>query len=59
VRVEVRDSGSGSVNITGLQEVSRGEDDEGVWESPSYSSASSGQLVIIFEDIGSGSVRVQ
>jgi hypothetical protein len=55
----VLDSGSGSVDIApSLEQVERGEGDEGVWEAPGYS-ASDQKLLIIFEDIGSGSVRVQ
>lgn len=57
-RVEVRDSGSGSMNLPrGLQQVERGDGDEGIWESSGYAGATH-RLHIIIEDIGSGSVSI-
>jgi hypothetical protein len=59
LRVEVRDSGSGSVRLpSGLTEVERGEGDRGVWESPGYASASN-HLLLAVEGVGSGSIEVR
>jgi hypothetical protein len=60
VRVIVVNSGSGSVNISGLQQVDDGGDDDndtGTWETANFSSAAD-PIIITFEDIGSGSVTV-
>jgi hypothetical protein len=59
VRLEVLDSGSGSVNFPReLDLVSGGEDKEGVWESPGYDDAVY-KLRIICEDLGSGSFSLR
>jgi hypothetical protein len=58
VRVEVRDSGSGSVRVPGGWEtVSDGDNDEGVWQTPGYDAASA-QLLIVINGLGSGSITV-
>ncbi len=57
-RVEVLDSGSGSLNLTsGLDEIEKGDGDEGIWETPGYANASQ-RILIRIEDIGSGSVNI-
>lgn len=59
LRVEVRDSGSGSVRLpSGLTELERGEGDRGVWESPGYGAAAHKTLLVV-EDMGSGSLEVR
>lgn len=59
VRLEVLDSGSGSVNFPGsLERVSGGEDKEGVWQTPGYNDAVY-KLLIICEDLGSGSFTLR
>lgn len=58
VRVEVRDSGSGSVRLPSSWEtVTDGDNDEGVWQTEDYDTASL-QLLIILDDVGSGSITV-
>jgi hypothetical protein len=58
VRVEVRASGSGSLNLpSGLEQIEGSSDEEGTWETPNFA-GSDRQIVVIFEDVGSGSVRV-
>jgi hypothetical protein len=59
VRVEVRSSGSGSVNVDGMNKVSGGSGEkEGVWETSNYASADM-KIVIIADDLGSGSFNVR
>ncbi len=59
LRVEVRDSGSGSVRLpSGLARIQSGEDDEGVWETANYAAAPH-QILLIINDVGSGSILVQ
>lgn len=59
VRVDVRDSGSGSVRLpSALERVRRGDDDEGVWETPGFEDAAY-RIEIIVDDLGSGSVTVR
>jgi hypothetical protein len=60
VRVEVRDSGSGNVRVpSGYTQVQSGDDeDEGVWESPNFSGAAA-PVVIVVDDVGSGSLNVR
>ena len=58
VRVEVRDDGSGGLNLGGgLQQVSGGGD-AGVWETPGFADAGQ-QILIIFADRSSGSLTVR
>lgn len=58
VRVEARDSGSGSVRLpSGWETVTDGDNDEGVWQTDGYDAASL-QLLIILDDVGSGSITV-
>lgn len=59
VRVEVRDSGSGGVRLpSGWETVSDGDNDEGVWQTDGFDTASV-QLLLIITDVGSGSVTVR
>ncbi len=59
VRLEVFNAGSGSVNFPReLELISGGEDKEGIWESPDYDSAAY-KLLIICEDLGSGSFSLR
>ncbi len=61
VRVIVLDSGSGSVNLSGLRQVDNGgdnDDDTGTWETAGFSN-SPNPIILIFEDLGSGSVTVR
>jgi hypothetical protein len=59
LRVEVRDSGSGEVRIpSDLDQVEGGDGDEGVWETPNYGGALN-PILIVVEDLGSGSVRIR
>jgi hypothetical protein len=58
-RLDVRDSGSGSVRVPSQWEQTRsGDDDEGTWETASYGSAER-QIEIVIEDLGSGSVEIR
>jgi len=58
VRLDVRDSGSGSVNVPGhFERTRRGDDDEGTWETPGFGAAEH-QIEIVIEDVGSGSINV-
>jgi hypothetical protein len=59
VRIEVQDSGSGSINIPGsLNRTSgSGRDKTGAWESQGFASADQ-KLTIIVEDAGSGSINI-
>ncbi len=58
LRLEIRNDGSGSVNLPAwLQRIS-GRDKEGVWESASYSGAVN-RVLIICEDLGSGSFTLR
>lgn len=57
-RVEVLGSGSGSLNLSrGLNQIEKGDGDEGIWETPGYAGASQ-RILIRIEDIGSGSVNI-
>lgn len=59
VRVEVNDSGSGGVHVpSGFEQVEEGEDDEGIWESRNFDDAPN-HVVIVIDDMGSGSVNVR
>ncbi|HZU85906.1 MAG TPA: hypothetical protein VFF78_00395, partial [Anaerolineaceae bacterium] len=59
VRVEVRDSGSGSVRLpSDLTRIQAGEDDEGVWESGNYATAAY-KILLIINDVGSGSMNIR
>ncbi len=59
VRVDVRDSGSGSVRVPSRYERTRsGDRDEGTWETPGYGSADY-QIEIQIESVGSGSLEVR
>lgn len=57
VRVEVRDNGSGSLNVRGLERIS-GSGDEGVWESAMFDQAEQ-QILITVRDAGSGSINIR
>ena len=58
-RVEVRDSGSGSVRLpAGWETVSRGDGDEGVWQTPGLDNAGSA-FTLVIDGMGSGSVAVR
>lgn len=59
VRVDVRDSGSGSVHVpSNLERTRRGDDDQGTWETPGLAAADY-QIEIIVDDLGSGSITVR
>ena len=59
VRLEVIDAGSGGVNFpASLELVSGGEDKEGIWQSPGYENAVY-KLIIICDDLGSGSFSLR
>jgi hypothetical protein len=58
IRVEVQDTGSGSVNLPGALDQLRGDQRQGVWETPEYADAAE-RLLIIVEDRGSGSFSVR
>ena len=59
VQVDVRDSGSGSIRIpNSFTQVQSGEGDEGVWETAGFASADV-QIVIVVEDMGSGSLTIR
>jgi hypothetical protein len=59
IRVEVNDSGSGSVNVpSSLGMVERGEGDRGVWESATFETAAE-RILLKVESVGSGSIAVQ
>jgi hypothetical protein len=58
VRVEVLQGGSGSVNISRNLDQISGDNDEGIWETDDYSSATE-RLLIVMEDQGSGSFNVR
>jgi hypothetical protein len=59
VRVEVRDSGSGRVRVPSeWEELESGDDDEGVWQSPSFDDSEDRQLVLVVSDLGSGDVVI-
>lgn len=59
VRVEVRDSGSGSVSVHGnTNRISgSGNNDQGVWESPNYASADQ-KILILVNRVSSGSISI-
>jgi hypothetical protein len=59
VRVDVRDSGSGRVRVpSNLERTRRGEKDEGTWQTPDFEDAAY-KIVIVVEDLGSGSIEVR
>lgn len=59
VRVEVNDSGSGPVSLSSsLRVVTRGNGDEGVWETENYATAAV-RILIILDDVGSGPISIQ
>ncbi len=57
-RVEVRDDGSGSLNVRGGLERLSGSDDEGVWQSRNFEQAER-QIIILVRDAGSGSISIR
>jgi hypothetical protein len=59
VRIEVRDSGSGSINVPGnLNRLNgSGRDKTGTWESQGFATAEQ-KLTILVEDAGSGSINI-
>lgn len=59
VRVEVHDSGSGAVRLpANLARIQMGSDDEGVWESTDYATASA-KILVIINDVGSGAINIR
>lgn len=60
VQVDVKDGGTGALRLPAdMVKVSGGENgDEGVYQTPNFESATY-QLVIIIEDIGTGSIEVR
>jgi hypothetical protein len=59
VRVDVRDSSSGHVRVPSeLERTRRGEKDEGTWQTPDFEDADH-KIVIVVEDMGSGSIEVR
>jgi hypothetical protein len=60
VQVDVKDGGTGALRLPAdMVKVSGGENgDEGVYQTPNFESAAY-QLVIIIEDIGTGSIEVR
>ncbi|GIV63237.1 MAG: hypothetical protein KatS3mg045_0576 [Bellilinea sp.] len=58
LRLEIRDDGSGSVNLPDWLRRVSGRDKEGVWESASYAGADN-PILIICEDLGSGSFTIR
>jgi hypothetical protein len=58
LRLEVRDDGSGSVNVPARLVRISGQDKEGVWETPSFESAAN-KILIICNDLGSGSFNLR
>lgn len=58
VQLDVRDSSSGSVRVpSGMVQVERGRDDEGVWETPGFGAAQH-KIYIIVERMSSGDVSI-
>lgn len=58
VRLDVRDSGSGSVNVPGTMARKSGSGKTGTWETADYASAAH-KITIIAEDLGSGSLNLR
>lgn len=58
VRVEIQDSGSGMATLRAGLERINGTGDEGVWQTPGYSSAAH-KIEIVVTDFGSGSFDVR
>lgn len=58
LRLEIRNDGSGSVNLPNWLNRVSGSDKEGVWESASYAGAEN-PILIICEDLGSGSFTIR
>ena len=58
-RIEVNDNGSGSFSAPGWTTRLSGKsnEDQGVWESAGYSSAAH-KILIVVEDVGSGSISI-
>jgi hypothetical protein len=57
-RIEVRDVSSGDVKLpAGLTQVTKGHDEEGTWETQGYAAASH-KVIVIIENMSSGSVTV-
>jgi len=58
LRVEIRDSGPGSVNLpAGMTKLSGEDDKEGVWESAGYANAAA-RITLIFDDLSTGSMNI-
>jgi len=58
LRVEVEDVSSGDLKLpTGLVQVERGDDEEGIWETEGYAQASR-KVLLIIEKMSSGDLRV-
>ena len=58
VRLDVRDSGSGSVNMPGAMQRVSGSGETGIWETSEYASAAH-KITIIAADLGSGSLNIR
>ena len=58
VRLDVRDSGSGSVNMPGGMQRVSGSGETGVWETSDYANAAH-KITIIATDLGSGSLNIR
>jgi hypothetical protein len=59
VRVKVLDSGSGNVRLpSGFDLIIRGDDDMGTWETAGFENSPL-QIVIVVNDLGSGSITVR
>jgi hypothetical protein len=59
VKVEVQDSGSGSINLgKGFSSIQSGDNQEGIWVRGGYTEESEG-IFIIVEGHGSGSLNIQ
>lgn len=60
VRLDVRDSGSGSLRVpSDWAEVERGRNDEGAWQSPTYDDTEGAALLVVVDGFGSGSITVR
>ncbi len=58
LRIEIRDNGSGSVNLpSGLVQTASGSGDQGTWQSPGFESALS-KIEITVVNFGSGSLNI-
>lgn len=59
LQVDVRDSGSGRVGLpSGMTQVSKGEGDIGLWETPGFAAAAR-KITVVVARMGSGSVDIR